>query len=132
PGRKPVKTYKIDNSLENRLYNFIRKHIKNGRQAYIVCPLVEESENIEAQSVIEITEYLKRKYFNEENIDYIHGKMTNSEKEKIMDKFQNGDIDVLVSTTIIEVGVNVPNASIMVVQNAERFGLAQLHQLRGR
>lgn len=132
PGRKKVETHFIKSTLEKRLYNFIQKQVKHGRQVYIVCPLVEESNNIEAQSVIQLKEYLQENYFRNEKLSYIHGKLKNSEKDDIMQQFKEGLIDILISTTIIEVGVNVPNASIMVIQNAERFGLAQLHQLRGR
>ncbi len=132
PGRKRVKTYQISSKLEEKLYRFIKEQVQIGRQTYIVCPLVEESKNIEARSVIKLAEKLKERYFFEENVRFIHGKMKNIEKEEIMQQFKEGNIDILISTTIIEVGMNVPNASIMVIQNAERFGLAQLHQLRGR
>lgn len=132
PGRKKVKTYQISSKLEEKLYHFIKEQVQIGRQAYIVCPLVEESKNVEAHSVIKLAEKLKRKYFFEQNVGFIHGKMKTIEKQEIMQQFKKGNIDILISTTIIEVGMNVPNASIMVIQNAERFGLAQLHQLRGR
>lgn len=132
PGRKKVETHHISSNLEKRLYHFIQKQVKLGRQVYIVCPLVEESSNIEAQSVIELKDYLESNYFKNERLAIIHGKLKNNEKDFIMQQFSKGLIDILISTTIIEVGVNVPNASIMVIQNAERFGLAQLHQLRGR
>lgn len=132
PGRKKIKTYQISSEMEDRLYQFIRQQVKSGRQAYIVCPLVEESENIQAQSVLNLAKNLKKQYFHKENVAFIHGKMKNIEKENIMRDFKDRNIDILISTTIIEVGMNVPNANIMVIQNAERFGLAQLHQLRGR
>ncbi len=132
PGRKKIETHHINSNLEKRLYEFIKKQVNQGRQIYIVCPLVEETSNIEARSVLELKEYLEKNYFNKENIAIIHGKLKKSDKDAIMRQFKEGLIDILISTTIIEVGVNVPNASIMVIQNAERFGLSQLHQLRGR
>lgn len=132
PGRKDVATYHVNQNLEERVYNFIKKQIKNGRQAYIVCPLVEESESIEANSVLKLTEYLKKNFFKNEKVELLHGKIKNDEKDIIMNKFKRNEIDILISTTVIEVGINVPNATVMVIQNAERFGLAQLHQLRGR
>ena len=103
-----------------------------GRQAYIVCPLVEENEEINAKSVLELSEIYKTEVFKNYRVEYMHGKLRPKEKDDIMERFKNGDIDILISTTVIEVGVNVPNASIMIIENAERFGLAQLHQLRGR
>ncbi|SJZ35353.1 ATP-dependent DNA helicase RecG [Garciella nitratireducens] len=132
PGRKKVKTYQISSNLEEKLYSFVKEQIQMGRQAYIVCPLIEESENMEAYSITTLAQKLKKKYFCTEKIELIHGKMKNTQKQEIMQQFKQGNIDILLSTTIIEVGVDVPNASIMVIQNAERFGLAQLHQLRGR
>lgn len=132
PGRKPVETYAIDNSMRERINNFIKKKVAEGRQAFIVCPLVEESESVEAKSAVELAERIAREDFKELNVGLIHGKMKARDKDAIMKDFVEGKISVLVSTTVIEVGVNVPNATIMVVENAERFGLAQLHQLRGR
>ena len=132
PNRKEVETYAVTKSMEDRVNSFVRKQISQGRQAYIVCPLVEENEEINAKSVIEIYEKYKTEIFGDLVVEYIHGKMRPKEKDEIMEKFKNGEIDILISTTVIEVGVNVPNSSIMVVENAERFGLAQLHQLRGR
>ena len=109
------------------------KQITEGRQAYIVCPLVEENEDMEGlQSVIELAEKYQKETFSEYKVAYLHGKMKPKEKDEIMERFKNGEIQILIATTVIEVGVNVPNSSIMVVENAERFGLAQLHQLRGR
>jgi ATP-dependent DNA helicase RecG len=118
--------------MEDRVNEFIKKQIQEGRQAYIVCPLVEESEEIEAKSVLELFEKYQTQIFAEYRVAYIHGKLKQKDKDKIMEDFKNGEIDILISTTVIEVGVNVPNASVMVIQNAERFGLAALHQLRGR
>jgi len=108
------------------------EEIRKGRQAYIVCPMIEDSETMELQSVKSLYEKLKNSYFQNISTALLHGKMTPSEKDKIMNEFKEGNIKALISTTVIEVGVNVPNASIMIVENAERFGLAQLHQLRGR
>ncbi len=132
PGRKAIETYCVDENKRKRIYTFVRKQIQEGRQAYIVCPLIEESESIEAKSTIELYDELTREYFQDMKVGLLHGKMKSAEKEKLMKTFKSGDMDILVSTTVIEVGVNVPNASVMVVENSERFGLAQLHQLRGR
>jgi len=131
PGRQKIDTYAVKKNMENRVNEFIRKEIKDGRQAYIVCPLVEESDLSDLKSVKLMNDYYK-KVFPEYKLEYLHGKMKNKEKDEIMLKFKNGEIDILISTTVIEVGVDVPNATIMIVENAERFGLAQLHQLRGR
>ena len=132
PNRKKIDTFAVTKALEDRVNNFIKKQINEGRQVYVVCPLVEESEEINAKSVMELAKKYKNDIFREYRVEYLHGKMKTKEKDTIMEKFKKGDIDILISTTVIEVGVNVPNASIMVVENAERFGLAQLHQLRGR
>ena len=132
PNRKKIETYAVTKSYEQRVNSFIVKNIDEGRQCYIVCPLVEENEEIDAQSVLELFENYKTKVFSNYKVEYLHGKMRPKEKDEIMDRFKNGEIDILISTTVIEVGVNVPNANIMVIENAERFGLAQLHQLRGR
>ena len=133
PNRKKIETYAVRKNMEERVNNFIRKQITEGRQAYIVCPLVEENEDMEGlQSVIELAERYQKETFSEYKVAYLHGKMKPKEKDEIMLKFKDGEIQILIATTVIEVGVNVPNASIMVVENAERFGLAQLHQLRGR
>lgn len=132
PGRKPIKTYAVNESMRERINNFIRTKVEEGRQVYIVCPLVEESEEIEAKSAIATAEHISNNVFSDLKVGIIHGKMKSADKEAIMKSFVEGQISILVSTTIIEVGVNVPNATLMVVENAERFGLAQLHQLRGR
>ena len=131
-GRGKVKTYFVDENYEERYMNFIKKHISEGRQAYIVCPLVDESDTLELQSVINLYERLKERYFQDVEIEFIHGKIKPVDKDRIMKNFENGKIKVLVATTVIEVGINVPNSNIMVIYNAERFGLSQLHQLRGR
>ena len=132
PNRKSIETYAVTKKMEERVNVFVKKQIDMGRQAYVVCPLVEENEEMDLKSVEEIYEKYKTEDFSEYRVEFIHGKMKNKEKDEIMEKFKNGEIDILISTTVIEVGVNVPNASIMVVEDAERFGLAQLHQLRGR
>ena len=135
PNRKKVQTIAVSAKIEERINNFIKKEIKNGRQAYIVCPLVDESENIEDEkltSAVELFNKYQKDEFKEYKLGLLHGKMKPKEKNEVMEKFKNGEIDILISTTVIEVGVDVQNASIMVIENAERFGLAQLHQLRGR
>ncbi|HPU45904.1 MAG TPA: helicase-related protein, partial [Thermoclostridium sp.] len=132
PGRKPIKTYVVDESMRDRIYQFIRKNIAEGRQAYIVCPLVEESDELEVESATGLVEKIRGDALKGLRVGLIHGRMKSAEKDDIMRRFSRGELDVLVSTTVIEVGVNVPNANIMVIENAERFGLAQLHQLRGR
>lgn len=133
PGRQPIETIAVDKSKRDRAYNsLVRKEVEKGRQVYIVCPLVEESEAIEAKAAVELVEELRLEYFTDLRVGLLHGKMKGSEKDTIMKSFKNKEIDILVSTTVIEVGVNVPNATLMIIENAERFGLAQLHQLRGR
>ena len=132
PNRKKIETFSVRKDMDQRVNAFVCKNIDEGRQCYIVCPLVEENDEINAKSVMETFEEYKYKTFSNYKVEYLHGKMKQKEKDKIMEDFKNGDIDILISTTVIEVGVNVPNANIMIIQNAERFGLAQLHQLRGR
>ncbi len=135
PNRKKIETVAVSKKMTERVNNFIKKEIDNGRQAYVVCPLVEETQNTESdklESATELAEKYKNEIFKNYKVECLHGKMKPKEKEEIMQEFKDGNIDILVSTTVIEVGVDVPNASIMVVENAERFGLAQLHQLRGR
>lgn len=133
-GRRPVKTYLIDPPKRERAYGFIRKHLDAGEQAYIVCPLVEQGENSPEglESAVEEAEHLAQKAFSGYAVGMLHGRMKAAEKEQIMADFQSGKLQLLVSTTVIEVGVDVPNATVMLIQNAERFGLSQLHQLRGR
>ena len=132
PNRKKIETFAVRKNMEERVNGFITKQIEEGRQAYIVCPLVEENEEMGLKSVIELAEKYQNETFSNYKVAYLHGKMKAKEKDEIMQKFKDGEIQILIATTVIEVGVNVPNASIMVVENAERFGLAQLHQLRGR
>lgn len=131
PGRQKIDTSAVDSRYHQRIYTFIQKHVKEGRQAYVICPMIEESEKLEVQSVLNYTEELVKE-LPDCRVACVHGKMKAKEKQEIMDGFAAGEIDVLVSTTVIEVGINVPNATIMLIENAERFGLAQLHQLRGR
>lgn len=131
-GRIPVKT-KIANETQRALvYEFVAKEISKGNQAFVVCPLIEESDALEAENAIRVQEELKSTYLKEYRIGLLHGKMKAEEKDAVMNQFAKGEYDVLVSTTVVEVGVNVPNATVMVIENAERFGLASLHQLRGR
>ena len=132
PGRKPVKTYVVDSSYKDRLRAFFGKEMAEGRQVYVVCPLVEESEKLDLQAAEELYLELKEYFYKAYEVGLVHGRMKPSEKDEVMNAFHNGDILLLVSTTVIEVGVNVPNATIMCVEGAERFGLSQLHQLRGR
>ncbi len=132
PNRKKVETFAVNKNMTERVNNFIEKQIQEGRQAYIVCPLVEENEELDLKSVEKLYETYKKEIFPQYKVEYIHGKMKTKEKDDIMEKFKKGEIDILISTTVIEVGVDVPNSNIMVIENAERFGLAQLHQLRGR
>lgn len=132
PSRKPVKTVLMSASQRKRIYNFIRSEIASGRQAYIVCPLVEEGELDNVASAEEYAAELMLKEFSDIPVGIVHGKMKPSEKDEVMEKFASGEFSLLVATTVIEVGVDVPNASVIVIENAERFGLSQLHQLRGR
>ena len=131
-GRQTIDTFHIATSIRERAYNFVRKEVDAGHQCYVVCPLVEDSESVEAHSVETILNQLRSKLLPGLRIECVHGKMKADEKDTIMESFKNGEIDVLVSTTVIEVGVDVSNATVMLVENAERFGLSQLHQLRGR
>ena len=132
PNRKKIETFAVNKNMTERVNNFIKKQIDEGRQAYIVCPLVEENEEMDLKSVEALYETYSKEVFPQYKVEYLHGKMKQKEKDDIMERFKNGKIDILISTTVIEVGVDVPNSNIMVVENAERFGLAQLHQLRGR
>ena len=132
PGRKPVRTYVVDSSYKDRLRSFFGKEMAEGRQVYVVCPLVEESEKLDLQAAEELYLELKEYFYKAYEVGLVHGRMKPSEKDEVMNAFHKGDISLLVSTTVIEVGVNVPNATIMCIEGAERFGLSQLHQLRGR
>ena len=131
-NRLPIKNCVVDESYRPKAYRFIEREVAAGRQVYIICPMVEENPEIEIENVVDYTEKLQKKLASGITIEYLHGKMKAADKNDIMERFAAGEIQVLVSTTVIEVGVNVPNATVMMVENAERFGLAQLHQLRGR
>jgi len=132
PGRKPVLTYAVDSSYKERLHRFFKKEMSAGHQVYVVCPLVEESEKLDLVAAEQLYEELAEKYQRKFGVGLVHGRMSTADKEAIMEAYYKGTIKLLVSTTVIEVGVNVPNATIMCVEGAERFGLSQLHQLRGR
>ena len=134
PGRHPIETYSVPGSYHPRVYNFIRKLVAEGRQAYIVCPMVEENDELpdERKAVTAYAQKLQAEVFPDLRVAFVHGKMKSKEKDAVMAAFANHETDILVSTTVIEVGVDVPNAAVMVIENAERFGLSQLHQLRGR
>ncbi len=131
-GRQKIDTYLVDTSYRTRIYNYIKKFLNEGRQGYIVCPLVEEKEEVDITSAKEYYVNLTEGEFKDYSLGLLHGKMTSNEKEKVMEQFQKGEIQLLIATTVIEVGIDVPNAAVMVIENAERFGLSQLHQLRGR
>ena len=134
PGRQPIETYAVPGSYHPRVYNFIRKLVAEGRQAYIVCPMVEENDELpdERKAVTAYAQQLQAEVFPDLKVAFVHGKMKAKEKDAVMAAFAAHGTDILVSTTVIEVGVDVPNAAVMVIENAERFGLSQLHQLRGR
>lgn len=131
PGRQPIETYAIDTAKRHRAFNYVKKHLDEGRQGYIVCPLVEEGES-DLAAAQEYSENISKGFFSDYTVGLLHGKMKPKDKEDVMARFVSGEIKLLVSTTVIEVGVDVPNSVIMVIENAERFGLSQLHQLRGR
>ncbi len=131
-NRIPIKNCVVDTSYRPNAYEFIKKQVALGRQAYIICPMVEESESIEAENVVDYANQLRQEMSSEIIIEILHGKMKPTQKNDVMQRFSDGEIHILVSTTVVEVGVNVPNATVMMVENADRFGLAQLHQLRGR
>ena len=130
--RLPIKNCVVNTGYRDKAYRFIAGEVAAGRQAYVICPMVEESELIEAENVLDYTKLLRQKLPETVTVEYLHGKMKGREKNRIMERFAANEIQVLVSTTVVEVGVNVPNATVMMIENAERFGLAQLHQLRGR
>lgn len=133
PGRQKIETYAVTSELRQRAYNYVKKHLDAGRQGYIICPLVDEGESdTELASAVKYADELQRGNFRGYTVGLMHGKMKSVDKKKVMESFSNGETQLLVSTTVIEVGVDVPNAVIMVIENAERFGLSQLHQLRGR
>ena len=131
-NRKPIKNCAVDTGYRQNAYRFMEKQIAAGRQCYVICPLLEESENLEAENVLDYAEKLQQQMGTRIRVGYLHGKMKPEEKEAIMTEFKEHRMDILVSTTVIEVGIDVPNATVMLIENAERFGLSQLHQLRGR
>jgi len=132
PGREKIETKHGTKKQRDNIYEFSKKSIKEGRQVYVVCPLVEDNEVLDLKSVEALFIELKESYFKDYNVGFIHGKMSPKDKDKVINEFKNKETQILVATTVIEVGINVPNANIMIIENAERFGLAQLHQLRGR
>jgi ATP-dependent DNA helicase RecG len=132
PGRQVIKTRWIDNSRREQAYNFVRREVDAGRQAFIICPLVEESDKIEAKSAVAEHERLQTEVFPDYRLALLHGRMKAAEKEQIMAAFRRQEYDILVSTSVVEVGIDIPNATLMLVEGAERFGLSQLHQFRGR
>ena len=132
PGRQPIRTRWLSNAERQRAYDFIREQVRRGRQAFIICPLVEESEKLEVAAATEEFYRLQREVFPDLRLDLLHGRMSGPEKERIMRRFRDGQTQILVSTPVVEVGIDVPNATVMMVEGAERFGLAQLHQFRGR
>ena len=132
PGRKPVRTVTVPESDREDIYQMLREELKAGRQVYIIYPLIEESEKVDLKSATKMAERLQEEVFKSSRVGLLHGKLKQEVKDKVMEDFVNGKIQVLVSTTVVEVGVDVPNASVMVIENSERFGLSQLHQLRGR
>ncbi len=132
PGRQVIKTEWLRTEDRNRAYDFIRKQVSAGHQAFIICPLIEESDTIEAKAAVVEYERLSREVFPDLNLGLLHGRMANDEKDEVMQGFRDGKVDILVSTPVVEVGIDVPNATVMLVEAADRFGLSQLHQFRGR
>ena len=132
PGRVPVKTIVRNEEMRDDIYSFVDSQLSKGRQAYLVYPLVEESSKLDLKSATEMANYLGAEVFPHRKLALLHGRMKSDERVEGMRKFASNDLDVLVATTVVEVGIDVPNATVMVVEHAERFGLAQLHQLRGR
>jgi len=132
PGRPPVKTHRLRPDQRQQAYDFLRRQVGAGRQAYVICPLVEESEAVAARAAVQEYERLCAEVFSDLRLGLLHGRMTPGEKDAVMRAFRDGGLDVLVSTAVVEVGIDVPNATVMLVEGADRFGLAQLHQFRGR
>jgi ATP-dependent DNA helicase RecG len=132
PGRQEIRTRWIRPSERERAYAFVRGQVQQGRQAFLICPLVEESDRVEAKAAVEEHARLQTQVFPDLKLGLLHGRMTGAEKESVMRAFHQGDTNILVSTSVIEVGVDVPNSTVMVIEGANRFGLAQLHQFRGR
>ncbi|WP_163530499.1 ATP-dependent DNA helicase RecG [Halobacillus ihumii] len=131
-GRKPIETYWIKGGMTDRLLGFIKKVVTNDQQAYVICPLIEESDQLDIQNAVDLYQQIAEVYEPDISVGLMHGRLHNEEKEEVMKRFAENELQVLVSTTVVEVGVNVPNATVMVIHDAERFGLSQLHQLRGR
>lgn len=131
-GRKQIETYWVKHDMLERILAFVDKELKKGRQAYIICPLIEESDKLDVQNAIDVHSMLTEAYRGKWSIGLMHGKLASDEKDQVMRDFTANEVQILVSTTVVEVGVNVPNATIMVIYDADRFGLSQLHQLRGR
>jgi ATP-dependent DNA helicase RecG len=132
PGRKPVRTYWKTPEERLKVYAGVRKLVEQGRQAYVICPLIDESDKLQVRAAEQMAEHLQKDVFPDLRVGLLHGRMKPAEKEAVMEAFRAGELDILVSTTVIEVGVDVPNAAVIVIEDADRFGLAQLHQLRGR
>ena len=130
--RLPIRNCVVDTSYREKAYSFMRKQVSMGRQCYVICPMVEESESLEAENVLDYSQMLSEELGSGIRVGCLHGKMKQQEKDEIMEAFGKNEIQVLVSTTVVEVGIDVPNATVIMIENAERFGLAQLHQLRGR
>ena len=131
-NRLPIKNCVVDTSYRETAYRFMKKQVQEGRQCYVICPMVEESEKLEAENVMDYSSMLSEEMGDQIRVGCLHGRMKQQEKDEIMDSFGRNEIQILVSTTVVEVGIDVPNATVMLIENAERFGLAQLHQLRGR
>src|SRR5699024_10675655 len=131
-GRKLIETYWVKENMFERILTFIQKRVNNGEQAYVICPLIEESDVLDISNAVDIYERLTAFYPSSTRVGLMHGRLSTEEKDEVMNDFSENKIDVLVSTTVVEVGVNVPNATVMVIYDAQRFGLSQLHQLRGR
>jgi len=132
PGRQVIKTKRLDPDERDRAYHFLRQQVEKGRQAFIICPLIEESEAIEAKAATREYERLSGEVFPDLRLGLLHGKLKASEKDEVMRQFRAGELDILVATPVVEVGIDVPNATVMLIEGADRFGLAQLHQFRGR
>ena len=132
PGRQKVLTRQVPSEKRDTAYGFVRKEVQSGRQAFVICPLIEESEAVQAKAATEEYERLSSEVFPDLRLGLLHGRMVARDKEEAMRRFRDGEIDILVSTAVVEVGIDVPNASVMVVEGAHRFGLSQLHQFRGR
>ena len=131
-NRLPIKNCVVDTGYREKAYAFMKKQVAQGHQCYVICPMVEESESLDAENVMDYSQTLQEEMGDTVRVGYLHGKMKQKEKDEIMDAFGRNEIQILVSTTVVEVGIDVPNATVIMIENAERFGLAQLHQLRGR